>query len=115
MDVRLGTTVRHISIAEDGVSFVTDAGEIHGQHGIIALGTGDAARLSYTGLPEQRKFLHTNWIPNEGGKFFFVFDRAFWRGEEAVVQPIVAALDPQGEAAAAGLEVAQLEHLEPTP
>ena len=43
------------------------------------------------------------------------FDRAFWRGEEAVVQPIVAALDPQGEAAAAGLEVAQLEHLEPTP
>ena len=33
------------------------------------------------------------------------FDRAFWRGEEAVVQPIVAALDPQGEAAAAGLEV----------
>jgi hypothetical protein len=33
------------------------------------------------------------------------FDRAFWRGEEAMVQPIVAALDPQGEAAAAGLEV----------
>ena len=33
------------------------------------------------------------------------FDRAFWRGDEAVVQPIVAALDPQGEAAAAGLEV----------
>ena len=33
------------------------------------------------------------------------FDRSFWRGESGFVQPIVAALDPQGEAAASGLEV----------
>jgi monoamine oxidase len=92
VEVRLGTTVRHVSIAEDGVSFATDAGEILGQHGIIALGTGDAARLSYTGLPEQREFLHASWIRNEGGKFFFVFDHAFWRDEGLFGAPQVPVL-----------------------
>lgn len=92
VEVRFGTAVRHVSIAEDGVSFATDAGEIHGQHGIVALGTGDAARLSYTGLSEQRKVLHAKWIRNEGGKFFFVFDRAFWRDEGLFGAPQMPAL-----------------------
>jgi monoamine oxidase len=85
--VHFNTTVSHIANAADGVVISTNKGEFHGKHAIIALGTGDAARLSYDGLTPERRFLHNNWIRGGGIKFFFVFDRAFWREEGMFGKP----------------------------
>lgn len=85
--VHLNTSLSHVTNAADGVTLSTSKGEFHGKHVIIALGTGDAARLSYDGITPERRFLHNNWIRGGGMKFFFVFDHAFWREEGIFGKP----------------------------
>ena len=36
-------------------------------HVVVAMGTGDAARLSYQGLTPQREELHKKWVTEKGG------------------------------------------------
>lgn len=81
VQVHFNTTVQHVSIGRDGVTISTAQGEVLTKHAIVALGTGDARRLQYSGLTPEREFLHENWVNGEGLKFFFVFDEAFWRKE----------------------------------
>merc|ERR1712048_989903 len=91
MGVLFNTTVKHAAIADNGVTMTTEGGELQAKHAIVALGTGDARRLSYTGLTPERQELHAKWINNVGLKFFFVFDRAFWRDHGILGKPMMPA------------------------
>lgn len=89
--VLFNTTVQHVAIANSSVTITTQDRVIKAKHAIIALGTGDARRLSYSGLTPERKQLHAEWINNVGMKFFFVFDRPFWRDHGILGKPMMPA------------------------
>ena len=48
---------------------------------VVAMGTGDAGRLEYKGITDQRQALMDGWIEDAGGglKFFLIYETAFWR------------------------------------
>ncbi|KAL1510479.1 hypothetical protein AB1Y20_006784 [Prymnesium parvum] len=83
------TTVRHIANEPAGVRLVVGptAGSIDrrestldASHAVVAMGTGDAARLEYSGITAMRQRLHADWVQEKGGlKFFLVYETAFWR------------------------------------
>lgn len=92
VQVRFNTTVQHMAIAEDGIVVSTAEGVVRARHAIVALGTGDARRLAYSGLTPEREQLHASWINNVGLKFFFVFDRPFWRDDRVFgKKPVIPA------------------------
>lgn len=71
------------------------------QHAVVAMGTGDAGRLKYKGITDQRQALMDGWIEDKGGgvKFFLIYKNAFWRfpffNGSAAIPAIGLGLDPK--------------------